>query len=197
MNNVSGRLRCLVLGHIHLGMYIKGLMLICCEFIFNTIGHINLAILYTFTFQFERAHEVIDYNCALICAIIFVFGIWDAHRISIAMNKYIWLGSKEEDRSLRLSTITTFGINFMEKRTPWLVLFWSMIFPGPGHLYKSSSYFGIYVDNYNDYYCSKNTTGRFDHTDVYCSIRENYEYRLSVAFISAFGLFVQYLRLLL
>jgi hypothetical protein len=122
-------------GHILLGMYIKGLILLCGEFVFNTIGHINLAILYTFTLLFERAHEVIDYNCALVCAIIFVFGIWDAHRISIAMNRYVWLGSKEEDRSLTFSTITTLGINFMEKRTPWLALFWSMIFPGLGHLY--------------------------------------------------------------
>ncbi|MDC3412931.1 hypothetical protein [Terrihalobacillus insolitus] len=121
-------------GHFHLGMYTTGLTLLLGEIIFNTIGKINLAILYTFTFQFEKAHEVINYNCALLCAIIYLFGIWDSYRLAVESNQYHLVSGKIH-KQIQLNAMNNISINFVDKRIPWVGIFWSVLFPGLGHLY--------------------------------------------------------------
>ncbi|TFB18508.1 hypothetical protein E3U55_12000 [Filobacillus milosensis] len=122
-------------GHFHLGGYTTGVILMSGEIIFNNIGKINLAILYTFTLQFEKAHEVINYNCALLCAIIYLFGIWDSYRLTVESNNCAYLVSKEKSQIYQLSAIHILGVNFVNKRIPWVGVFWSILFPGLGHLY--------------------------------------------------------------
>jgi hypothetical protein len=122
-------------GHFHLGMYTTGLTLLLGEIVFNTIGKINLAILYTFTFQFEKAHDVINYNCALLCAIIYLFSIWDSYRLAVESNQYAHLISRENRHNIQLNTMNNGSINFIDNRIPWVGIFWSILFPGLGHLY--------------------------------------------------------------
>lgn len=122
-------------GHIHLGMYTKGLILMSLEVILNTFSHVNLAILYTFTFQFEKIDEVFNYNWGLIYAAIYIFGIWDSYRVSVEINKQSFLEANQYIRNLKSMMISAFDLDFLDKRHPWISVFWSIIFVGLGHLY--------------------------------------------------------------
>lgn len=122
-------------GHIYLGMHTKGLALISLEIILNTLGNVNLAILYTFTLQFEKVHEVIDYNWASVYAAIYVFGMWDAYRVSVEVNKLSYLESKQSIRNLKSAMINALELNFLDRRNPWVAMALSASFIGLGHLY--------------------------------------------------------------
>lgn len=122
-------------GHIHLGMHIKGLILISLEIMLNTLGNVNLAILYTFTLQFHKVHEVINYNWALVYAAIYIFAIWDSYRLSVEVNKLSYLESKQSIRNLKSAMINAFELDFLDRRNPWVATVLSVSFIGLGHLY--------------------------------------------------------------
>lgn len=122
-------------GHIHLGMYLKGLILVSLEIMLNTFGKLNLAILYTFTLQFEKVHEVINYNWILVYAAIYVFAIWDSYRVSVEINKHSYLESKQNMRNLKSVMVNALELDFLDRRNPWVAMVLSAAFIGLGHLY--------------------------------------------------------------
>lgn len=121
-------------GHIQMGMYTKGFILMSGEIAFNLLAHINEAILYSFTGQFKVLHHVINNSWAILYCCVFVFSIWDSYRVAVAINQYTWLESRQGIRDFKYSAVKEFDLNFLDKRSPWVSVFWSMLFTGFGHL---------------------------------------------------------------
>ncbi|QDR79184.1 hypothetical protein [Sporomusa termitida] len=121
-------------GHIFLGSYIKGFMLVFWEIIINTTSHLNLAIYYTFTGQFQAATQTLDQRWLLLYIGAYIYAIWDGFRSTIELNKCAILGEREGAQLLP-ARMGAFEINIMSKRIPLLAAFWSATMPGLGHLY--------------------------------------------------------------
>lgn len=121
-------------GHIFLGSYIKGFLLVIWEIIINTQSHLNLAIYYTFTGQFQLATQTLDQRWLLLYIAAYIYAIWDSYRSAIEMNKCAILGEREGTKFLP-ARMGAWEINIMSKRIPLLAAVWSAFMPGLGHLY--------------------------------------------------------------
>jgi hypothetical protein len=123
-------------GYIHLGSFLKGFIFMIGEILCNTLGGINLAILYSFTGQFEKIQKVVNYNWLLPYATIYIYSIWDSYRMSVEMNKYVQLEASQPIRNFKNAIITSYDFNILNKRAPHISLIWSVLFPGIGHIYN-------------------------------------------------------------
>lgn len=124
-------------GHIHLGQWLKGLLLMSGEMFINLYGNVNLAMLYSFTGQFDRLNnELINYNFVFLYGALYVFGIWDAYRVSVDINKISYLESKQEVRAFKIYDVSSLDLNYLDRRIPWIAAFWSAVFIGIGHIYN-------------------------------------------------------------
>lgn len=130
-------------GHIHLGLYVKGIILMAGEILFNIFGNINLAIYYTFTLQFELLHEVANYHWALLYCAIYVYSIFDSYRLGIELNSQHWLEAKQSYRDIKTNIVQSIDINFLDLRQPWVAVAWSILFSGLGHLYNNKMISGF------------------------------------------------------
>ncbi len=130
-------------GHMQMGMYLKGAVFLSGEILLNFFGKINLALFYTLNLQFEKVQQVINYDCAFLYVSIWVFSIWDSYRLAVEVNKLDFLESKQKERQFEHDVIRTSDMNFLEKRSPWVALFWSWAFPGLGHVYCHKLLFGF------------------------------------------------------
>ena len=64
------------LGHLLLSKYTRGYLLFLWEIFVNVNGHINLAILYSFTGRFQMAKDVLDINWVLLYIPTYIFAVW-------------------------------------------------------------------------------------------------------------------------
>ncbi|WP_216827394.1 hypothetical protein [Alkalihalobacterium elongatum] len=134
-------------GHVMLCRYLKGFILIIWEFAVNVNANINTAIVYTFTGRFEDAVQVVDVKWVLLYIPVYMYAIWDSRRVTIDLNKYAILADQTPQAFDEINPITITGIenNYLDKRKPWLALFWSFITPGLGHLYINRLPSGFYI----------------------------------------------------
>jgi hypothetical protein len=121
-------------GHFLLSKYLRGALLFIWEVIINVQSHLNLAIIYSFTGQIDKAKHVLDTRWLLLYAPVFVFGIWDSYRSANDMNN-IFLLAYQEDAYFKSFRIGAFEINYLDKRNPWNAVLWSLLMPGLGQLY--------------------------------------------------------------
>ncbi len=131
------------LGHIHLGHYIKGLLLMSGEIALNTLAELNLAIYYSMIGNFDGVHEVINYNWLCLYCCVFAFAIWDAYRITIDQNQSSLIEAKQEERSIAHGTIGTWGVNTLKRRNPRMAFVWSLLFAGLFHICNNKLISGI------------------------------------------------------
>jgi hypothetical protein len=132
-------------GHLQLGMYVKGVMLITWEIIINLHTKINLAMVYSFTGQFDMAKQVLNKRLLLLYIAVYLYTIWDSYRQTIDLNKHYLLAESEKAPIVPFK-MTGYAINYLDKRTPWVAMVWSMLCPGLGSLYVHripSGFFGI------------------------------------------------------
>lgn len=122
------------LGHLLLAKYFKGYVLFFLEVIVNNGAHVNMALLYTFTGRFEEAKNVLDPRWLLLYLPAYLFAIWDSYRIAVDLNHHYILASRE-DAEIKPFAIGSLGINYIDKRTPWVSALWSALMPGTGQLY--------------------------------------------------------------
>ncbi|BBB90472.1 MAG TPA: hypothetical protein PKA28_15690 [Methylomusa anaerophila] len=122
-------------GHIFVGSYIKGYLLIIWEIVVNTQSHLNLVILYSFTGRFPEAMEAINPRWLLLYVPFYLFAVWDSYRLAIQLNKLALLAERTEQQ-LPPVVISAFEINFLDKRSPWGAMLWSLLIPGAGNLYN-------------------------------------------------------------
>jgi hypothetical protein len=69
--------------------YIIGFVLLGFEFLINLYSNLNLALVYSFTGDFARAHNVIDYRWGMFYPSLYAFSIWQAYNAAKAHNDRI------------------------------------------------------------------------------------------------------------
>nr|WP_315990965.1 hypothetical protein [Desulforamulus aquiferis] len=131
------------LGHLCQGQYFRGLVLMSWEILVNSKARINMAILYTFTGKFHQANEVLDYGWALFYGVIFCFAIFDSYRISVTYNKLARLERYQAHRKYKFMTMSTYGVNYLDRANPWVALAWSALLSGFGHIYNHKALKGM------------------------------------------------------
>jgi hypothetical protein len=131
-------------GQMLIGSYIKGFVLVVMEIILNLQSHLNVAILYSFTGRIELAKEVLDTRWLLAYTIAYCYGLWDAYNHSITVNKQAVLAEREK-APIDVFMVLPYSINFLDKRSPWVAVFWSMVFPGLGHMFVMRMVTGLFL----------------------------------------------------
>ncbi|WP_123915707.1 hypothetical protein [Bacillus sp. FJAT-42376] len=132
-------------GHVLLGKYITGFLLMAWEVFANNIAHLNEGIYYSMTGRPGMALDVMNEEWLWLYVTFYVFIIWDSYRQSIEYNKYFVL-SFREGAPIQMKNISPLEINVLEKRKPVYALFWSLLTPGLGHFYLNrlpSIVFGV------------------------------------------------------
>ncbi|MEW9701108.1 hypothetical protein [Paenibacillus sp. SI8] len=122
-------------GHLLLSKHIRGFMLIGWEMLINTQMHLNEAMVYTFTGQFDHAKEVVDIQWMSLYAPVYLFSIYDSYRTTVDMN-HSYLLAARENAPIAIFRIGALEINYVDKRSPWLSVVWSLLMPGVGQLYS-------------------------------------------------------------
>jgi len=121
-------------GQIILGSYIKGFLLMVWEIVVNVNANINVAILYSFTGQFDMAKDILDKRWLILYIAVYTYAIWDSYRSTVDLNKYSIIADREES-PVAAFNMKTLEMNYLDKRNPWVTLIWSVLMPGVGHLY--------------------------------------------------------------
>lgn len=122
------------MGHLLLSKYLRGFVLFIWEVFVNFKAHINLAILYSFIGDFEKAKQVVDIKWMALYIPTYIFAIWDSYRTTIDLNNAYKLAARE-DAEIKPLKIDSMEINYLDKRVPWVSAIWSMLVPGAGQLY--------------------------------------------------------------
>jgi len=111
-------------GQMMVGSYAKGFALTLGEIVINMESRLNLAIMYSFTGRFEMAKDILDLRWLLAYVVVYCYGLWDSYNLTISMNAQSVLASREK-APIDVFKMIPFSINFLDKRTPWVSLFWS------------------------------------------------------------------------
>lgn len=122
------------MGHLLLSKYLRGFLLFIWEVFVNYKAHINLLILYSFIGDFEKAKQVVDIRWMSLYVPTYIFAIWDSYRTTIDLNHAYMLAARE-DAEIKPFKIGAMEINYLDKRTPWVSVMWSLLIPGSGQLY--------------------------------------------------------------
>ncbi|MDR3565784.1 MAG: hypothetical protein P4N59_30705 [Negativicutes bacterium] len=133
-------------GQMMVGSYVKGYVLVLLEIIINIQAHLNLAIIYSFTGRFELAKAAVDPRWLLGYVLVYVYGIWDSYNLTVNTNKLAVLADREK-APIDVFKMIPFSLNYLDKRVPWVSLFWSFVLPGLGHMYilrMATGYFLIF-----------------------------------------------------
>lgn len=131
-------------GHMACGSMAKGIFVFIGELVINQMSKINLAILYSFTGEFQKAKTVLNMQWLLLYCAILVFAIWDSYRIAIEINKFSVLADRE-NAPITTTIIGGSAFNFLDKRNPRASIAWSMLAPGLGQLYNSETVKAIFL----------------------------------------------------
>jgi hypothetical protein len=122
------------MGHLLLSKYLRGFVLFLWEVFINYMAHINLLIFYSFIGDFEKAKQVVDIQWMSLYVPTYIFAIWDSYRTTIDMNHAYMLAARE-DAAIKPFKIGALEVNYLDKRSPWVSVIWSLLVPGAGQLY--------------------------------------------------------------
>ena len=131
-------------GHMFLGKYLHGLILIIWELVINNLSHLNMAIALSFHGRFEEAQAILNQDWVLLYLAVYVYSIWDSYRCAVEIKKGHIL-SEIEDAPVTPSDVSFFDVVILEKKKPLLGLFWSFFTPGLGQLYGGSTVVGTFI----------------------------------------------------
>lgn len=121
-------------GHFLLNKYFRGFSLFLWEVYINQVIHLNEAMVYSFTGNFEAAKEVLDLRMVLMYIPVYLFAIWDSYRTTVDLNN-IYTLAKREDAQFNSFSMGAFEINYLDKRNPLMAVLWAMTIPSIGQLY--------------------------------------------------------------
>ncbi|MBG9585981.1 hypothetical protein [Cytobacillus firmus] len=121
-------------GHLLLNKYLRGFSLVIWELFINQMIHLNLAMVYSFIGDIQKAKDVIDIRYMHLYIPVYIFAIWDSYRTTVDMNKIFLLNEKDAGAIKRL-VIKPFEINYLDKRDPISAILWSLTIPSLGQLY--------------------------------------------------------------
>lgn len=120
-------------GHLLLSKYVRGFLFFTWEIVINLNAHLNESILYSFTFHFDAAKQVLDTRWLILYAPTYLFAIWDSYRTAVDLNNQFEL-AVGEDAKVSPFVMHPLGINYLDKSSPRAAFFWSMTSPGVGQL---------------------------------------------------------------
>lgn len=122
-------------GHYLLNQYVRATLLTLSEVTTNTLAHINEAMMYSFSGQFELAKSVIEPRWAFGYLAIYLISIGDCFRIATYQNKLYHLAIIANE-PLPFLNIFPSEIQFLEKKNPIIGAVYSFFFPGLGQLFN-------------------------------------------------------------
>lgn len=131
-------------GHLTLGSSAKGIFVFVGELTINYMSHLNLAIIYSFTGQFQQAKDVLDTQWLLLYCGILVFAIYDSYRITVEANKLSVLADREYIPIVP-TILAGSSMNILLKRQPWVSVAWSALIPGSGQLLLGEAVRAIFL----------------------------------------------------
>jgi hypothetical protein len=134
-------------GHMLQHRYLAAFILFLWELFINNLASVNLGIYYSLLGNFDQAKEVLDERWLMIYVGIYMLGIWDSYRSTVDMNKQYILADREDADMLTIN-LGSWGINYMDKRHPWVAAAWSALVPGLGHLYIHKMITGFFIFGY-------------------------------------------------
>lgn len=120
------------LGHIMIGKYYTGFILLICEYVMNEFSHLNKAIFLSMTGEFDKAHDVLDDRWLLMYLPIYVFAIWDSFRTTNELNTSYILSYGSKFEPFKMNSL---GVNYLDKKSPVLAVIWSILMPGLANIY--------------------------------------------------------------
>ncbi|WP_061808823.1 hypothetical protein [Rossellomorea vietnamensis] len=121
-------------GHLLLSKYLRGFVLVIWEVLVNIQSNVNLAMIYSFQGEIEKAKDILDTQWLLIYIPGYIFSIWDSYRTTVDLNNVFIMADREEHRFNTFS-IGALEINYLDKRNPVMAVIWSLFIPGLGQLY--------------------------------------------------------------
>ncbi|AEI42989.1 hypothetical protein [Paenibacillus mucilaginosus] len=131
-------------GHMFIGKYLHGFVLIIWELVVNTQSNLNVGIALSFLGRFEEAKAQINQDWALLYVAVYVYSIWDSYRCAVEIKKSHVL-SEVEDAPIAPSDVSFFDVIILDKKNPWAGMLWSLFTPGLGQLYGGSTIVGTFV----------------------------------------------------
>ncbi|XEC95910.1 hypothetical protein AB6A23_04910 [Paenibacillus tarimensis] len=131
-------------GNVLLHRYFKAFILILWEIFINHQGNVNLGIMYTLQGQFAQAKDVVDERWLMLYVGIYMYAIWDSYRSTIDINK-LYILADREDAPLSSLKMGPAGVNYLDKKNPWVAFAWSAIVPGLGQLYVHKLILGFFI----------------------------------------------------
>lgn len=131
-------------GHLLLGMYLKGFILIIWEIFANINSNLNQAIVYSFTGQFDLAVNTLDKKWLLLYVPVYIASIWDSYRLTVDLNNYSILAEREKSPIIPFK-INAISVNFFDKRNPCITTVWSALIPGLGQICTNRLLIGFFL----------------------------------------------------
>lgn len=141
-------------GHMFIGKYLHGLILIIWELVVNNQSNLNMGMALSFLGRFEEAKDVINPQWGLLYVAVYLYSIWDSYRCAVEIKKSHIL-SEIEDAPITPSDISFFDVVILEKKIPTVGMFWSAFTPGLGQLYGGSTVVGTFILAWWIYVCYK------------------------------------------
>jgi TM2 domain-containing membrane protein YozV len=121
-------------GHLLLAKYLRGLLLFVWEVFINMQSHLNIAMVYSFCGEIDKARDALDYRWTLLYIPVYIFAIWDSYRTTIDSNR-VFLLAERENAPFNTFSIGAVEINYLDKKNPRMAVIWSFLMPGTGQLY--------------------------------------------------------------
>ncbi|HZG70809.1 MAG TPA: hypothetical protein VEY51_04655 [Chondromyces sp.] len=122
-------------GHLLLGKYYRGFVLVSWEFFINQYSRVNLAMVHSFNGNFELAKEVMNVRLLHMYIPVYLFCIWDSYRTCVDLNNEYKI-AKRENAQVKKWVMKSYGINYLDKRKPLMAAFWSLTIPSVGQIYQ-------------------------------------------------------------
>lgn len=124
------------LGHLVINSHVIGFALIIWELFINNMSNLNSAIFYSMIGDFEQAKMMLDTRWFLFYIGMYVFAVWDCYQRTVKINQLYTLAYRQSHHDFVPFCLSPIELNFLEKRTPWITVFWSVFSPGVGHIYN-------------------------------------------------------------
>lgn len=131
-------------GHYLLHQYVRGTLFTLSEVIFNTLSHVNEAIVFTFGGQFAMAKSVLQPRWLYGYLVIFFYCIWSGYHSTIVQNKMTEL-AEFESLPLQNNIVHSLEIQYLERKNPYTAAIYSFFFPGLGQVYNHRFFLAFYA----------------------------------------------------
>ncbi|MBS4214119.1 hypothetical protein [Neobacillus rhizophilus] len=122
-------------GHLLLGDFTLGSILVLFELAVNNFSHLNSSIYYSMLGDFDQAKEVLDKKWFLVYMPIYIFSIFDSYRRAVEVNKAYILAYREKKQDLYFQHLSPIGVSLLGKSSPANSVIWAFLSSGISSLY--------------------------------------------------------------